>query len=876
MGALLLLALALQALAAPQPSRAAGETVGVWVTTEDQSKLLQQQAPASFGPDGPANATTIDVNPAVTYQQMDGFGASLTDSSAWLINQLSVSSREQLLQALFNPSTGIGLSFLRQPMGGSDFSLGSYSYDDTCCDLNDFTLSNGHDNAYIIPQLQRIKQINPQVRLMATPWSPPTWMKTSGGWYGGGDGNPSRLLGQHYATYAAYFVKYVQQYAAQGLPIDFVTLQNEPYNNNNGMPAMHMDPGEQAAFIKNNLGPAFAQNGIGAKILVWDHNWDVPDYPTSVLNDAAARQYVAGVAWHCYGGGPEAQTAVRNAYPDKGAWLTECSSGTWVGGGSWQQNGSFGANLYRNVRQLVIGSTRNWSRSVINWNLVLDQSNGPTNGPGACFTCFAAARVNTASKTWSPDVDYYSLGHVSKFVAPGAYRIASNTFGGGIENVAFKNPDGSIALVALNAGGSSSTFKVRWAGQSFSYTLPRGAVATFRWNAGPTPPAAIPGRIEAESFAAQSGTELEATTDAGGGQNAGYIDAGDWLDYPVNVAAAGSYAVQYRVASTGTSGQIQLRSGATTLATTAVPNTGGWQTWTTVQATVNLAAGQQTLRVHAGGGGFNLNWLHFTAASVAYPIPGQIEAEGYAAMSGIQLEATTDAGGGQNVGYIDAGDWLDYPVNVAAAGSYTVQYRVASTGTSGQIQLRSGATTLATTAVPNTGDWQAWTTVQATVNLAAGQQTLRVHAGGGGFNLNWLRFASAATCGSANAAQGRPASASSIENASLAAANAVDGSGATRWASAWADPQWLQVDLGAARSICRVVVSWEAAYATAFQIQVSDDGASWSSIYSTTTGGGGTQTLNVSGAGRYLRVYATGRGTPYGYSLWELQVNTAP
>lgn len=544
------------------PALAAGETVNVWMTTADQSKLLQPQANVTFAPDSGSNPTTIDVNEGITYQTMDGFGASLTDSSAWDLNQLSATNREAVLQALFNPTTGIGLSFLRQPLGGSDFSIGNYAYDDTCCDVNDFSLNNGHDNAYIIPQLQRIKQINSQVRLLGTPWSPPRWMKTNNDWYGGGDANPAHLQTQYYAAYAQYFVKYVQQYGAQGLPIDFITIQNEPFNNNGGMPAMHMDPGEQANFIKNNLGPAFASAGITTKILVWDHNWDVASYPTSVLNDAAARQYVAGVGWHCYGGTPDAQTQVRNLYPSLGVWLTECSSGSWVTGGG-SPGGSFGANLYRNVQQLVIRSTRNWAKSVVNWNLVLDQNNGPINGPGACGTCYAVARVNTSSKTWSLDVDYYSLGHASKFVVPGAVRIDSNTYDGNIEDVAFKNPDGSKVLIVINAGGGSTTFKVRWTGQSFSYTLPAGAVATFKWSncvgcPTPTPaPTSLPALSRTGWIATASSTEA-------GGSPANALDGNATTRWSTGTAQVNGQWFQVDMLSAKTFNQISLDAGSST------------------------------------------------------------------------------------------------------------------------------------------------------------------------------------------------------------------------------------------------------------------------------------------------------------------------
>lgn len=269
----------------------------------------------------------------------------------------------------------------------------------------------------------------------------------------------------------------------------------------------------------------------------------------------------------------------------------------------------------------------------------------------------------------------------------------------------------------------------------------------------PVEPVALPGTIQAENFSAMSGIQLESTGDTGGGQNVGYIETGDWMDYKVTVATAGTYQVQYRVASPSAGGSIQLRSGATTLATTAVASTGGWQTWQTINATVSLPAGSQTLRVYAATGGFNINWLQASTGNTTppapsgLPIPGIIQAESYTQQSGVKEETTKDTGGGENVGWIETGDWMDYNVSVATAGSYLVQYRVASPGAGGSIQLRSGTTTLATTAVPSSGGWQTWQTINATVTLPAGAQTLRIYAAAGGFNLNWTQFSAITASG---------------------------------------------------------------------------------------------------------------------------------
>ncbi len=410
---------------------------------------------------------------------------------------------------------------------------------------------------------------------------------------------------------------------------------------------------------------------------------------------------------------------------------------------------------------------------------------------------------------------------------------------------------------------------------------------------------AIPGQIEAEEYSAMSGIGLETCSE--GGQNVGWIDTGDWMDYSINVNATGSYKVEYRVSSPYATGRVDLRSGAVNLATSSIPETGGWQTWTTVSATVTLNAGIQTIRIYANAGGWNLNWVKITALGTVTPtptptptplpptgnrIPGKIESENYSAMSGVETEACSE--GTLNVGWIDTGDWMDYAVNVQNTGSYKVEYRVSSPNTTGRIDFRLGTTTLASTPVTGTGGWQTWTTVSATVNLNSGNQTIRIYAGSGGWNINWINFTTSGTSTAtptptqaitptptstaSNLALGRPVIASSIQSSDMPAANAVDGNTGTRWSSAFSDPQWIYVDLGSICTISQVKLNWEAAYARSYSIQISNDATSWTSLWSTTSGAGGTVTINVSGSGRYVRMYGTTRSTQYGYSLWEFEV----
>jgi glucosylceramidase len=441
----------------------------VYESSEELHETLLKKPALTFAA-ARAPQLTITVNDAANYQQIDGFGASLTDSSAWLISQkLSEPQRAQLLEMLFDRKNGIGLSILRQPMGASDFALQSYTYDDLPQGQTDpemMSFSIDHDRAYIIPILRQSLALNPNLKIIASPWSPPAWMKTSNSTIEG------TLLPTAYAPLAKYFVKYVQAYEAAGVPIFAVTPQNEPLNIPNDYPGMGMSAEEQAKFIRENLGPAFRDAGVKSKILVFDHNWNQIEYPTTVLNDPKAAAFAEGIAIHCYGGTVAAQSELHTRFPSKGIWLTECSGGEWQKGGPLKE-----------AIQLIIGATRNWARSVVLWNLALDQEHKPYLG--GCKTCRGVVTIHNSA---SParvisNVDFTALAHASKFVAPGAVRIDSNTFGqDSLESVAFRNPDGSIVLIVLNSGGAPTPFNISWKEAYASYRLDPASVATFCWS----------------------------------------------------------------------------------------------------------------------------------------------------------------------------------------------------------------------------------------------------------------------------------------------------------------------------------------------------------------------------------------------------------
>lgn len=465
-GSLLLLASGFRPLGARRA--AANEPVAVWMTSGDQTYLLQQLPSVAFGATAAAAPTTITIDEQTSYQTMDGFGAAMTGSAAYLLNRrLNAAQRDALLTELYT-STGLGLNLVRHSMGASDFSVqGDFTYDDLAAGATDPNLASfslAYDEVDLIPMLQAARAKNSHLKIFGSPWSAPAWMKQTRTLHG------SYLAPANYQTYANYFVRYVQGYAAHSLPIYAVTLQNEPLNTTTAYPAMRMDPANQIDFLKNNIGPAFQTAGLATKLVVYDHNWNRPDYPNAVFADPLAAQYAAGAAFHCYGGSVDQQSTTRNAYPGKDLWFTECS-GT--------AGSSFAGDLKWNTSNIIIGAARNWAKGSILWNLALNPANGPTNG--GCTTCRGVLTIDENTGAVTRNVEYYVLGHASKFVHEGAVRIGSSSTAGAIETVAFRNTDSTRVLIALNNSNTARSFRVSWRGQLFAYTLPAGAVATYQW-----------------------------------------------------------------------------------------------------------------------------------------------------------------------------------------------------------------------------------------------------------------------------------------------------------------------------------------------------------------------------------------------------------
>lgn len=442
-----------------------------WISTADGSQKLAAMPALRWQPLKRAPIDAIVIDGHARYQSIAGFGASITDASAWLINhRLSAEARVALMRELFSRRAGaIGLSATRLTIGASDFSQSVYSYGDvppTPGQPARFDYSPVRRE--VLPLVRMALRFNPRLAIVASPWSAPAWMKTTDSMIKG------RLRPEAYGDFARYLVGYVEYLRAAGVPVAAITVQNEPHFEPANYPGMRMDPADRATFDRDDLGPLMQRRIPQTKLLDWDHNWDQPESPLAVLNDARAARYIHGVAWHCYAGDVAAQSVVRAAHPDKEVWFTECSGGEWAP--------IWGKTLGWMAHNLLIGATRNWARSVILWNLALDQDHGPHHG--GCGDCRGVVTIDNRTGAITRNVEYYALAHLSKFVVPGAVRIASPAAVAGVESVAFENPDRSRVALLYNGSDQPQTSDVVDKGRTVRIALPAGAVATLVWRGG--------------------------------------------------------------------------------------------------------------------------------------------------------------------------------------------------------------------------------------------------------------------------------------------------------------------------------------------------------------------------------------------------------
>ena len=452
--------------------------VRTWHTDLGLDHRLEQLNDRYFGASCSSPiALEVNISTNDIYQEIDGFGASLTNSSAWLIDNST--RRDEIIDKLFSPDSGIGISYIRLAMGSSDFVEGShYSYAETLddMDLSDFSIDRDREN--IIPVLQDILAINPDLKIMGSPWSAPGWMKTSGQFVCGGYGS---LKKEMYAVYADYFVKFIEEYALEGIPIDAITIQNEPLYCPWNYPGMIMSGEEQRDFVKYHLGPKFEENGIDTKIVIFDHNWDGTwddgspqtgafDFIEAVYDDPLAVSYIDGTAFHGYDtGNASFQSEIYNLNPNKSIYFTERTNIT-----DWSD---WAGVLGHIAKYYFIDVLRYWSKNVLLWNLALDTDNGPYNG--GCPNCTGVVTVE--GDYFEKEIDYYIIGHFSKFVQQGANRIFSNTLEEELETVAFQNTDGSLVVVALNPGWDTISFNTFYNESYFNYSLSAQSIVTFIW-----------------------------------------------------------------------------------------------------------------------------------------------------------------------------------------------------------------------------------------------------------------------------------------------------------------------------------------------------------------------------------------------------------
>lgn len=463
-----------------------GKPVQVWVSTADGTKKLSREDDVRFHPDGGTDLPyTIGVREDQTCQQWIGCGSCTNDASSWLMfEKLGKAAKDDLMNKLFSKSAGIGMDWVRQQMGGGDAAVidnGWWTYDDmpkgqADPDLDHFSINM--EKGYILPMLRQALRINPGLKIVGCPWTPPGWMKTSAN-----DRNPLNhgyIDPKYYGSFARYFVKFIQAYAKEGLPVYGISLQNEPLADHQPWQACGIPATVERDLVKNYFAPAFNKNGITSKIYVFDHNWDVGwDYVSTVYSDTAAYRAVAGSMWHHYGGLPGRMTEIHDAYPDKEIWFTEGCATTHPINSIYMDYSTYRGS-FLNFSYNVINIPRNWCQTVMMYQIAMDPDHGP-----AVFsppTNYGMVTIDPANGHITYRPEYYTLGHISKFVNPGALRIASNQYDGRIEDVAFKNPDGSIVLVLSNRTPGAESVKVKWGAQAFTCRIPGESMGTFKWN----------------------------------------------------------------------------------------------------------------------------------------------------------------------------------------------------------------------------------------------------------------------------------------------------------------------------------------------------------------------------------------------------------
>ena len=768
----------------------------------DIPRRVEQLTPSVITQLGQTSGTLLEVDPSTTYQTLLGLGASLEHTTVYAIRKNKTAEQQkEVLRSLIDPVQGMGMNFFRVSIGTSDFADGTratpapdnakgwYSYQDT--PTSPFSIARD-ESLGIIETIRMAVEVgvetNNELKILASPWSPPRWMREGDNMVGGGP-----LKADMLDDYAAYLRKFVEAYQAQGIPIYALSMQNERQFEPGAYPGMVItwqmerdlliEVYENFHNIDGNYGPE-----LDVKLWTLDHNFDYWQQAKLQLDSFKAMgkdHYVDATAFHHYGGVSENMGQLHDAHPDKDVVFTE--------GTIWGLSSDGNKRSY----EALIRHFRNWATGYLSWvtmtTQTLNEANqGPYNGLGA-FDPTLLVKYDGDNANWYKTPEYWLMSQFSKYLKPGAVRIESN-YGSlqTVTNVAFLNPDGYVVLIVANSTNGVQQFDVVSEGNQFNASVPARSIATYRWKAGlgqsphpwQAPPELpqfpysensieIPGLIEAEHY--DLGGAGAAYADASTGNNGGalraddvdieanangyhigWLDAGEWLEYSVNVNQGQSFDVLIASASASSGGQFHFEvNGEAVSPILVTPATGGWKTFvSTLHRGLQLNAGEQVLRLVIDGGEFNIDSFHIVPAGSVEPpvqediceeatvsiLAGKIQAESYCLASGIQTENTSDQGGGENIGWIDAGDSVDYGVSVANAGSYTLNLRVASQNGGGEIALSVDDTVLANVQIPSTGGWQNWQTISVPVQLSAGYQQLHFGFINGGLNINWFEF----------------------------------------------------------------------------------------------------------------------------------------
>ncbi len=445
--------------------------VQVWLTDSDRSQLVARQSPEPAIQASDAQPKTITVDDRQVLQTVDGFGFAMTGGSAQLLHHMDPAQRHRVLQGIFGRGPDeAGVSYLRVSIGSSDMNDHVFTYDEVPAGQTDSALAHftlREDEADLIPVLKEVLQIAPGMQILASPWSAPSWMKTNGAPKGGS------LRPEFYPVYAAYLVRYLQAMQRESVPIAAITMQNEPLNANN-TPSLLMQPEEQEAFLRDSFGPALRAAGLKTRVVLYDHNCDRPDYPLTILKDPRAREFADGSGFHLYGGEITAMSQVHDAFPEKNLYFTEQMVV------ELSRDGKLMPVAYP-VSRIVIGAMRNWSRTVLLWNLAADPQFGPHTSNGGCPMCQGAITVDGNNVT--RNIAFFAIEHASRFVPPGSVRLGSTEPDPQLANVAWRTPQGRHVLLVTNTGAEARNFTVGFASGQFSAALQPGSVGTFVWRA---------------------------------------------------------------------------------------------------------------------------------------------------------------------------------------------------------------------------------------------------------------------------------------------------------------------------------------------------------------------------------------------------------